>query len=55
MVIPGEEEVLKYLKKYNNSIKYWEFDEILDLHIEQEYDYNLCKNVYNGEFVVFDG
>ncbi|MBR1390198.1 MAG: hypothetical protein IJ567_01885 [Lachnospiraceae bacterium] len=55
MGIPGEDQVLKQLKEDDNSIRFWEFNEILELRIEQIYDDELCANIYIGEFIVTDG
>ena len=53
MNLPGENEILESLKQDKFDI--FQYDEIIDIHIEKTYDEVSEKYLYQGHLIVTDG
>lgn len=53
MFLPGEKEILKSLNQ--DTFDIFQYDEIIDIHIEKEYDEVYKTYMYKGHLIVTDG
>ena len=53
MILPGEKDILKTLNQ--DTFNIFQYDEIVDIHIQKEYDEISEMDMYKGYLIVTDG